>query len=214
MKLSKYEALDYPMDFPERIKKLAELAGEADKNCEVFGSGKYKYTFNLPAKIAGVRKFEEKYNIRIPADFVEYLTEVGNGGAGVDYGVYSLQDMDVFNEGHLLDNDYDKTIFDYDNYEEVWKNLITEMDKTDDDEIYKQLTNGWLVIGTSGCTYDYILICKGNNYGKIAIVDWNMEAENYPKILANSFESWIENYFTKIIEGDLIDHGYFKTVRK
>lgn len=214
MDLSKYDALD----FPERLKKLVSLAGEADKKCKVFGSGRYKYKFNPPTSLADVREFEEKYKIKIPDSFVRYLTEIGNGGAGVDYGIYSLKDIDNFNEDHLLNCDSEKTIFDYENYKEVWKNLTIELDNTDNDEIYdeiyNQLINGWLVIGTAGCTYDYILICKGEHYGKVAIVDWNMIEENPPYILSDSFENWIETYFRKIIQGNLIDRGSFKSVKK
>lgn len=214
MDLSKYDNLD----FPERLKKLTELAKKADKWHKVFGSKTHKYKFNTVISLAEVCEFEERNNIKLPDSLVRYLTEIGNGGAGVDYGIYSLKKMEKFSEEQLLNCDSEKTIFDYENYKEVWKNLIIEMDNTENDEIcdkiYNQLTNGWLVIGTSGCTYDYIIICKGKNYGKIAIVDWNMFEDNPPYILSDSFENWIETYFKKIIQGNLTDRGSFKTVNE
>ncbi|MDE7104414.1 MAG: SMI1/KNR4 family protein [Ruminococcus sp.] len=214
MDLSKYDVLD----FPERLKMLVSLAGKADKKCEVFGSRTYKYKFNPPASLSDVHKFEEKYKIKIPDSFVRYLTEIGNGGAGVDYGVYTLEriqkEIDAY---ETMNPDSDKTIFDYENYAEKWAELCTELDTTDDDETYnrieKQLVNGWLIIGTAGCTYDYVIMCKGKNYGKVAGVDWNMFEDNPPYILSNSFENWIETYFRKIIQGNLIDRGCFKSVK-
>ena len=38
------------------------------------------------------------------------------------------------------------------------------------------------------CTMDYILICKGKNYGKIAYLDYEYMPEYSPKIIADSFE--------------------------
>ncbi len=204
MDLSKYDNLD----FPEHLKKLVSLAGKADKKCKVFGSEKYKYKFNPTVSLTDVHEFEEKHKIKIPDSLVRYLTEIGNGGAGVDYGIYSLEKMRITN------SDSEKTIFDYENYEEVWKNLITEYDNTDNEDTYEQLINGLLVIGTAGCTLDYVLVCKGKHYGKVAIADWNMFEDNPPHILSDSFESWIETYFIKIIQGNLTDWGSFKTVNK
>ena len=213
MDLSKYDVLD----FPERLKKLAELAKKTDKWLKVFGSKTHKYKFNPVVSLAEVHKFEERNNIKLPADFVKFLIEVGNGGAGVDYGVYMLEriqkEIDAYD---TMNPDSDKTIFDYENYAEKWAELCTELHTTDDDETYnhieKQLVNGWLIIGTAGCTYDYVIICKGKNYGKVAGVDWNMFEDNPPYILSNSFENWIETYFRKIIQGNLIDRGSFKIV--
>lgn len=204
MDLSKYDVLD----FPERLKKLVSLAGKTDKKRKVFGSEKYKYKFNPPASLTDVHEFEEKHKIKIPDSLVRYLTEIGNGGAGVDYGIYPLKKMEITNSGS------EKTIFDYENYEEVWKNLVIEYDNTDNEDIYEQLINGLLVIGTAGCTYDYIIICKGKHYGKVAGVDWNMFEDTPPYILSDSFEDWIETYFRKIIQGNLTDRGSFKTVNK
>lgn len=206
-------------DFPERIKKLVELAKKSDKRHTVFGSSTHKYKFNPVVSIAEVREFEAKNNIKLPADFVRFLTEVGNGGAGVDYGVYTLEKIQENIDGYeTIDLYSDKTIFDYENYAEKWAELCTELDNTDNDEAYshieKQLTNGLIIIGTAGCTYDYAIICKGKNYGKVISIDWTLFEDQPPTVIAGSFSEWIENHFTKIINGDLIDWGSFKSVRK
>ncbi len=53
---------------------------------------------NPPASIEEVRLFEEKHNIRLPEDYVKFVTEIGNGGK--DYRlkypkIYSLSDCDA-----------------------------------------------------------------------------------------------------------------------
>lgn len=215
MDSSKYDNLD----FPERLKKFTELAKKADKWHKVFGSKTHKYKFNTVISLAEVCEFEERNNIKLPADFIKFLTEIGNGGAGVDYGIYPLERIqEEINTFETMNPDSDKTIFDYENYAEKWAELCTKLDTADDDETYshieKQLVNGWLIIGTAGCTYDYVIMCKGKNYGKVAGVDWNMFEDNPPYILSDSFESWIETYFRKIIQGNLTDRGSFKTVNE
>lgn len=203
-------------DFPERLKKLVHLAKKADRWYRVFGAGTHKYKFNSVVSRAEVREFEEKNKITLPDDFVKFLTEVGNGGAGVDYGVYTLERIQQEVDTPWLNSD--KTIFDYENYAEKWAELCTELDATDNDETYSRinrlLINGILIIGTAGCTYDYAIMCKGKNYGKVVGIDWNMFEDSPPQIIADSFSEWIENHFTKIINGDLIDRGSFKIVRK
>lgn len=201
-------------DFPKRLKELVLLAKKADKWCKVFGSETHKYKFNPVVSLAEVREFEDKNKITLPDDFVTFLTEVGNGGAGVDYGVYTLKKIQHEIDAHLPESD--KTILDYDNYKEKWAELCREYENADDDKIldriYSILTDGLLAIGTAGCTVDYVIVCKGNYYGKIACIDYNFFEDSPPEIIANSFSEWIENYFTKIINGDLIKCGSFKKI--
>lgn len=214
MDLSIYDTLD----FPERIKKLVELAKKSDRWRKVFGSSTHKYKFNPVISMSEVREFESRNNIKLPADFVRFLTEVGNGGAGVDYGVYALARIqkNIYDYEEITPYS-DKTIFDYDNYREKWAELCTELKANDNDETYnrlfKQLANGFIIIGTAGCTYDYAIMCKGKNYGKVVGIDWNLFEDTPPAVIADSFSEWIESYFRKIIQGDLINHGSFKTVR-
>lgn len=190
-------------NFPERLKKLAILAKKADRWYKVFGAGTHKYKFNTVVSLAEVREFEDRNKITLPDDFVTFLTEIGNGGAGVDYGVYKLERIQQEIDNLWLNSG--KTILDYDNYREKWAELCKEYDNTDDDKIlnriYSILTDGLLPIGTAGCTVDYVIVCKGSNYGKIAYIDYNFFEDSPPEIIANSFSEWIENYFTKIING-------------
>ena len=48
------------LPYPERIKRLAELAGKADPDRSLFGSKKTDYKFAPPVSLSRVREVEEK----------------------------------------------------------------------------------------------------------------------------------------------------------
>ena len=83
------------------------------------------------------------------------MTEIGNGGAGVDYGVYSLEQIRSHNK-HILTKTGGKVIFEYENIIEKWKELVSFSDyyaEYDEDDIEYQkivseMLKGLLVIGT------------------------------------------------------------------
>ena len=207
------------LGFAEKIKELARLAGEADPGLKVFGSGKHKYRFNPAASLDEVRDFESKVGMKLPEDYVTFLTQVGNGGAGVDYGMYSIQeafrsfDSQAASEGLTL-YDYDDPVAEY-----VKKaKMIDQLDGTDKseemDSLYADITRGMLFIGTAGCTYDYFIMCKGRFAGKVGIMDWNMmpERNGSPIMYDLTLPEFLEDYFKRIIIGKLIDYSTFKSV--
>lgn len=99
-------------DFSVRLMQLVSQTRMCDKEMREFASGTHKYKFKPVTSIQKVRKFEKKYNITLPENYIRYLTEVGNGGAGPDYGLYSLEKVEEINE-HLSQND-DFILFDLD----------------------------------------------------------------------------------------------------
>lgn len=219
---------DTSIDFSRRIKILVELAPKHDTKCYIHGARTYKYQFNHVAKIKDVRDFEKRHHIKIPEPFFKYLTEVGNGGAGVDYGIYSLEKMETNNK-HLLHNVDTPVLFDYKNINEEWKNLSLKLENLENgvikvsdeefnniyNEIISKMFKGLLVIGTSGCTYDYVLICDGKYTGQIGMIDWNLEDYSCPILFNKDFETWICSHFNKIINEDITKHGKgFWTVNK
>lgn len=199
------------MDFPERIKTLIRLASAYDPNNAVHGANGHKYHLNPPAELADVRAFEQEFHVTIPEIFVRFLTEVGNGGAGVDYGIYSLEK--IRKENAHLKYLHEKNIFDYDNIKEKWVELAQELyycaddNEEEIDRIYGDMYGGLLVIGTNGCTYDHVLICEGKHTGMVGMIDWNSEVNSVPWFYGMDFETWICNYFKKIILGDVTKHS-------
>lgn len=193
------------MNFPEKLKLLVEYAGNADSNYCIFGSETHKYTFNQPAEIEDILKFEKKYNIKLPESYISFLTLVGNGGAGPFYGLYSLEQLEHNNEYLMQDNSIE-TFIDKNLTVEEWNKVVKVYDESDDDSfdaIMCRITKGALVIGTQGCSVDTLLMCGGSEYGKIVYINWDMNCDCPPELTNLTFEEWVISYFYKIVIGDI-----------
>lgn len=196
------------------IRELVREAAKTDKNCEIFGSKQHKYRLNPVASLEKIREFEQRYHIKLPEEYVFFLTKVGNGGAGPYYGLYSLEQLDRYNE--YLDNsgaDDSLTQYTFINKNmtiEEWNTKIEELEDDDKyDFVMNQICNGVLVIGTQGCTYDNLLMCSGSETGKIVYIDWNLDAGYPPFFTGISFLDWYETYFREIIANHKVtSYGY------
>ncbi|MBR1393738.1 MAG: SMI1/KNR4 family protein [Ruminococcus sp.] len=216
------------LSYPERIKTLAALAGQADPQRRVFGSGKTGYTFAEPAPAVNVRDFELRTGVTLPREYFRFFTEIGNGGAGVDYGMFSLEKMEEYNRGYLKDIlSPGPTLFDLDDPLAAYLEKTAEMERLDNenssdpdyDEKYDTLNadiiRGLLMIGTAGCTYDYFIVLKGKKAGRIGCLDWNMmPSHNGSPIMYDlTLSEWLEDHFRRIIMGEIISRGSFDSVK-
>lgn len=80
----------FALEFTRLVGRLREL----DREFEEFGAEYHQYTFNAVVPLSKVRDFEERHKIKLPHGYVEFLTQVGNGGAGVAYGFYSIEELE------------------------------------------------------------------------------------------------------------------------
>ncbi len=90
---------DTAMSFAATVLAQLEQLRSADPNTQVFGAQSHGYALNPPLPEAEVQRFEHKHSIELPADFREFLTNVGNGGAGPFYGVCVLGLFDAAGSG-------------------------------------------------------------------------------------------------------------------
>ena len=75
----------------QRIKTKLEELKILDKEFKVFGAESHKYALNAPLTIKEVRAFEGKHQVTLPKEYVAFITQMGNGGAGPYYGVQTLE---------------------------------------------------------------------------------------------------------------------------
>lgn len=210
------------LPFAERIKILADLAGKTDSECQIFGSKNHEYKFNPAIDIKKLRAFEQNTGIILPNEYVQFLTEVGNGGAGIDYGLYTLEEVECqFDEDSVSDG---LTLFDYDNPSKIYYEKSLEIDRLEKlnndaankecDKLFADIIRGMLVIGTAGCTYDYFIMCKGKKKGCVGILDWNMLTieDDSPILYDMKLSEWLEDYFKRIILGKVIWNDVFYSV--
>lgn len=188
------------MDFAKEVKSLAAKAHERDPKFQRFGALGHKYEFNIPIGIEKIHEFEKESGLKLPDAYVLYLTQIGNGGAGPDYGLFPLEKV------KSSYNPDEEIFLDRTDIPNVWEEICRAYDEAldnDSDEYLKieeRVLNGSAIIGTPGCTMYTILMCAGENYGKIGVVDLDMEEYAPPGLSDQTFEEWILEYFRKDAE--------------
>lgn len=185
-----------------KIHKLLKMAKLKDKDLEVFGASSHKYLLNPTTNIEKIREFEKKHNILLPEDYTYFLTQVGNGGAGPQYGLYPLEKLESKNDftniskyPALINPDLDIA---------TWNEIIKELDESDDDydQIARKISAQALVIGTKGCTLDILLMIDGSEKGKIAVIDWDFPKNQPPYLTKKGFIEWYVGFFEIVASGD------------
>lgn len=73
------------------LTSLQQLA-QRDPHFQAFGAAEHQYQLNPCLSTNDIAAIETEYGITLPTDYAWFLTQVGNGGAGPFYGLYSLQD--------------------------------------------------------------------------------------------------------------------------
>ena len=74
-----------------RLKTKVERLRNEDEACRLFGAEKHRYRFNDALSEAEVSAVEAKLGTRLPSTYRQFLTELGNGGAGPHYGLQTVQ---------------------------------------------------------------------------------------------------------------------------
>lgn len=80
-------------DLRALLDDLARLRA-ADRAFALFGAETHSYQLHRVVPEEEVAKFEKDFEVALPDDYRQFLTEVGNGGAGPYYGVFALGEMD------------------------------------------------------------------------------------------------------------------------
>lgn len=209
------------MDFIEEIKRLN---GECRRK---FGKDGLTFT-GAPVSARQVREFERELNIRLPEAYKRFVTELGDGGyCGCD----SLYSLDRIAHGGLSGMwAYDKKLsklpvmLDHSISDEEWVKFArnyceldekfcacTDVHSPECDRIYAEqnemenrMLAGGIVIGSPGCTMDYLLMCRGAAAGEVFCYDFDyMEFLTGEPACDGKFEDFIIHILNKRLEGDL-----------
>lgn len=117
--------------------------------------------------------FQTKYSVTLPADYVSFLTEVGNGGPGPNYGILSLQESVI---DFKLDSKPTIDISANFKYNEAWnENWISSFDwdhehpdlKIVNDYMDVNHISGCLQISHYGHCCTNLLVVSGVSKGQI-----------------------------------------------
>ncbi len=204
----------------ERIKtKLKELR-QLDKDFSLFGSPRHQYRLNPTLSLEKITQFEQTHKIKLPKEYVQFITEVGNGGAGPFYGLEPFEnvlfdDLDYKRSNSLLNPS--KPFL----HTEPWNlEFQPTVDDDEDEEKYekqrqlfeevyykKEQMNGVIAICNFGCAVSLNLVVNGEEYGNIWTDDRGSdggirpshELGNKEKLtFLNWYELWLNNSIEEI----------------
>ena len=175
----------------EVVEKILVQAEHMDLKYEMFGASGHKYRLNPPVDQEFVREMEKKYHFLLPEDYVQFITEVGDGGAGPDYGIIPFGNFlkkavspgaEKFQEAYRCslgkafrlrpmqpDEVECQYAFSSKAYERNPENYFAEAEEPDEYTLCN--TAGYFKLGTHGCQWDFGLVTTSDRRGQIFDTD-------------------------------------------
>lgn len=190
------------------LRELVHQAGQADPDCQVFGASKHRYRLNPVLSISDVSAYEAKYHVRLPSQYRFFITHVGNGGAGPDYGIAPLNLMRPY-QG-TMDPPFISSRLTLEQWDEKLQ-PVEDDDCPDDvfDAMEEALMQGVYELGSKGCTYENITVTNGEDENRVFYINFDWDAEQMPYDTGMDFLTWYESFFQEIIAGNQVSaYGY------
>lgn len=215
MKVLKEMKRQLSREYAQYLRDLIAEAGRVDAGRQVFGAGKHQYRLGPVLALEEIRRVETQRQMKFPEEYVFYLTQVGDGGAGPYYGLYPFEKVLAQVQNPYLGQIFEHTVTTGTTGEQ-WREYmrrcdeLTESAEKDIQHEYDcKLYSNMIPIGTQGCTYDNMLMLSGEDAGRILYFDWNMMEESPPFDTGMTFLEWMEGFFRDIIERcDMQSYGY------
>lgn len=186
----------------ERIKDKLEKAMRKDTAFSVFGASSHKYKINEKLTAKELSDWEAKNQVTLPEPYAQFLTKVGNGGAGPYYGMYSIETATSYTESNALTA---KCVLHPKLTKEEWNHLTEPLTKEEDisdleyDAARDKVMGGMLCIGTQGCEYDMYLVLEGEHRGKIVYTSDFYPDHPFFFVYEDNFLDWYERWLDEII---------------
>lgn len=102
----------------EPIYKLQKLAKRA---------ARYGFRWNPPTSMTAVRKFEYEHKIALPKEYVQFITQIANGGADdtcIIYGLHDFEGLTGLSDRFPFQNENDLQRVPVDNYCDPWRHNL------------------------------------------------------------------------------------------
>lgn len=209
----------------ERIKIKLNLAKNTDSFFEVFGASSHKYRLDSPIDITEIETFEKKYNISLPDGYKIFLTQIGNGGnerksqvgnsgAGPDYGIYKLGHEQQFCMGYsasptveyLAKEPFFNSETTKEDWEKISESIPEDIPNDEYDKEFERVYAGILTISACGCAGYMGIMLSGENKGRVVYM--YDELQYCPQFVNEvNFLDWYENWLDSIISGQRIGIG-------
>ncbi|MBX9653801.1 SMI1/KNR4 family protein [bacterium] len=177
----------------ERMQILASkmlILSQEDEDYQLFGASHHRYLTKPCLSTEEIQIVERNYGVHFPVDYVEFLTQMGNGGFGPYYGLYSLQES-LEEAAESGCRDFLSTPFEltdrYNRYEQSGKNINLA-----------SLVAGSIIIAHHGCGYYDRLVVSGPQAGEVWHDALGSQEEIIP--LQLHFFEWYDKWLTESIE--------------
>lgn len=186
----------------DRIKNKLEKAKRKDKAFSVFGASSHKYRVYEKLTAKELMDWQSKNQVTLPEPYTQFLTKVGNGGAGPYYGIYSIKKATSYTDGNALAT---RCVLHPKMTKEEWnyltEPLINDEDISDPeyDAARGKVLGGMLCIGTQGCEYDMYLVLEGKHRGKIVYTSDFYPDHPFFFVYEDNFLDWYERWLDEII---------------
>ena len=173
--------------FIQEIQRVTSRLRRLDARRTVFGSSKHDYSFAKPLSEETVAAYELRHSLALPLEYRTFITRIGNGGAGPDYGVLPLP---LQPPNLTLDWPYDEC-------HEV------EEDDAANDEYFEP--PGAFQLADCGCATYQLLVVRGVHAGEVWLDSRNQYPGGFKPLLARDgvrlrFGSWWSLYMNRDLE--------------
>lgn len=146
--------------------KIAELATK-DTAMKTFGASSHgtghHYRMNPVLSVDNLTEFEREFDVQLPRDYADFLTQIGDGGIGPYYGLYSLRESVADDPAHkcraFLASPFPLT--------EYFNPCDEDDNLTDDDFFDDRYICGSIVLSHQGCGYYDRLVITGPQAGQV-----------------------------------------------
>jgi hypothetical protein len=196
------------------------LSRAAKSRTGMFGADGHGFSLNPPLEVREVGAFEARHGICFPEDYFQFITEVANGGAGPDYGLFPLGYMDDLG-GKLKrwegEDGFVGILSEPFQFTESWNDTTGMPDYEQEDEegydekmnIFEErywassLMNGAIPICHPGCALRLWLVVTGKEAGHI----WHDGRADFSGICPLSakdgsrttFSSWYSEWLEEVV---------------
>lgn len=141
--------------------KLRQLV-TYDPNLTVFGASKHRYRVYPCLAETEIAEFEQQHRVALPQDYRRFLLEIGNGGAGPNYGLQRLDAPVHKGTGSLLFCPW--------SHSATWNLSYKQFPTVEEyNEVYHSdgQVQGSLFLSDLGCGHEVLLVISGRERGTI-----------------------------------------------
>ena len=170
----------------EIIEDKIKLIKQYDNLYTVFDSSFHKYQFREKKNTLDLLRFETSNNILLPEQLRSFLKYFGDGGAGPDWGMYSLDQFNIYTPNNLHEED-----------------------------IFNDNVQGFLGIIDRYYAYESCIITSGNHLGQIYSFEENSFFFKTHDSLFDFYLEWLNSelfLFQFILDRIKINHSINETI--